>query len=174
MSEFTVSIVGEDRPGIVSAVTGALLEAGGNVENCRASILAGSFAMVLAVAVPDGVGVHDIEGLLGPTAARLGLSLGVRPAAPAPGDAGRERCVITIYGADRPGIVHGAASALADAGVNIVDLSSRLVGAPPIYVLGIEAELPDGMDPAGLEQAIRCPALTGLDMSVQSESERLL
>lgn len=174
MSEFTVSIVGEDRPGIVAAVTGALLEAGGNVENCRASILAGSFAMVLAVEVPTWVTDQDIVDLLAPTASGLGLSLGVRPAAPAPDDAGRERCVITIYGADRPGIVHGAASALAAAGVNIVDLSSRLVGEPPIYVLGIEAELPDGMDTAGLEQVIRCPDLAGLDMSVQSESERLL
>lgn len=174
MSDYTVSIVGEDRPGIVAAVTGALLEAGGNVENCRASILAGSFAMVLAVQVPEWVTDHDIVDLLAPTVSGLGLSLGVRPAAPAPGDAGRERCVITIYGADRPGIVHGAASALAGAGVNIVDLSSRLVGDPPIYVLGIEAELPDGMDADGLDQVIRCPALAGLDMSVQSESEQLL
>lgn len=174
MSEYTVSIVGEDRPGIVAAATGALLGAGGNVENCRASILAGSFAMVLAVQVPDWVTDQDIVDLLAPVSSEMGLSLGVRPAAPATHDAGRERCVVTIYGADRPGIVHGAASALAGAGVNIVDLSSRLVGDPPIYVLGIEAELPAGMTPGAMEHALRCPELAGLDMSVQSESERLL
>lgn len=174
MSEFTVSVVGQDRPGIVAAVTGRLLEATGNVENCRASILAGSFAMVLAVSVPEWVTDQDLVDLLAPIASELGLSLGVRPAAPADHHEGRERCVVTIYGADRPGIVHGAASALADAGINIMDLSSRLVGEPPIYVLGIEVELPEGGDQAALEAALRCPALAGLDVSVQAESERLL
>lgn len=174
MSEFTVSVVGQDRPGIVAAVTGRLLEAGGNVENCRASILAGSFAMVLAVGVPEWVTDQDLVDLLAPIATDLGLSLGVRRAAPAGDHAGRERSVVTIYGADRKGIVHGAASALSDAGINIVDLSSRLVGDPPIYVLGIEVELPAGTDQAALEATLRCPALQGLDVSVQSESERLL
>ncbi len=174
MNEYTLSIVGEDRPGIVAAVTGALLRAGGNVENCRAAILAGSFAMVLAVAVPDDVTGQAIVDLVGPAAADLDLSVDVRPAAPAHHDAGRERCVVTIYGADRPGIVHGAASALAAAAVNITDLSSRLVGDPPIYVLGIEAELPEGMTTTALEHAMRCPELSGLDISVQAESEQLL
>lgn len=174
MSEYTVSIVGEDRPGIVAAVTGALLGAGGNVENCRASILAGSFAMVLAVEVPEWVTDQDIVDVLRTVSTDMGLSLGVRRASPAGAAASGDRCVVTIYGADRPGIVHGAAEALAGTGVNIVDLSSRLVGDPPIYVLGIEAELPAGMGVAALEQALRCPALTGLDISVQAESERLL
>ncbi len=174
MSEYIVSIVGEDRPGIVAAVTGALLQADGNVEDCRASILAGSFAMVLAVQVPDRVTEREITDLLAPTAAGLGLSLGVRAAGPAHTDPGGDRCVVTIYGADRPGIVHGAASALAAAGVNIVDLSSRLVGTPPIYVLGIEAEVPSGMPVSAVESAMNCPDLAGLDVSVQAESERLL
>ena len=39
MNEYTVSIMGGGRHGIVAAVTGALLGAGGNVENCRAGIL---------------------------------------------------------------------------------------------------------------------------------------
>ncbi len=174
MSEYTVSIVGEDRPGIVAAVTGALLGAGGNVENCRAAILAGSFAMVLAVEVPAWVTDQDIVDLLAPASSQMGLSLGVRPAAPAQRDIDDDRCVITIYGADRPGIVHGAAEALASAGVNIVDLSSRLVGDPPIYVLGIEARPPAGMQAGAVHDALRCPELAGLDISVQAESERLL
>jgi glycine cleavage system transcriptional repressor len=174
MGEYIVSIMGEDRPGIVASVTGALLGAGGNVENCRAAILAGSFAMVLAVQVPDWLTDQDIVDLLAPVSSEMGLSLGVRSAAPSHGGSGQEQCVITIYGADRPGIVHGAARALAGAGVNIVDLSSRLVGNPPIYVLGIEARLPEGMRMGAVEDALRCPELAGLDMSVQSESERLL
>lgn len=168
-----MSVVGEDRPGIVAAVTGALLDAGANAEDCRAAILAGSFAIVLAVEVPAGTSQGDLMRALEPVTARFGLSADVRPATSGH-RAGGERCVVTIYGADRPGIVHGAAEALATTGANIADLSSRLVGDPPIYVLGIEVDLPAGMTPGALEGALRCPALAGLDVSVQSESERLL
>jgi glycine cleavage system transcriptional repressor len=170
MNDFTVSVVGEDRPGIVAAVTGALLDLDGNVENCRASILAGSFALVLA----DGATTADIESALAPTLDALGLSAGVRPCTGSHVTMSGERGVITIYGADRPGIVHGAAQALADHGVNVVDLSSRLVGDPPIYVLGIEVELPVDMTMTALENCLRCDALRGLDISVQSEDDGLL
>ena len=171
MNDFTVSVVGEDRPGIVAAVTGALLDLGGNVENCRASILSGSFAMVLAVTMPDGATVADIETALTPTLDGLGLSAGVRPCTGSHIEMTGERGVITIYGGDRPGIVHGAARALADHGVNVMDLSSRLVGDPPIYVLGIEVQLPAGMTMASLEGCLHCDALRGLDISVQSEDD---
>lgn len=174
MNEYTVSIMGGDRPGIVAAVTGALLGAGGNVENCRAGILAGSFAMVLAVEVPEWMSDQDIVDLLAPAASDLGLSLGVRPAAPAHHGTRGTRCVVSVYGGDRPGIVHGAARALADAGANIVDLSSRVTGDPPVYVLGIEVEVPEGMGAAQVADALRTPDLAGLDISVQDESERLL
>jgi glycine cleavage system transcriptional repressor len=173
MTQFTVSVVGEDRPGIVAAVTGALLDAGANAEDCRAAILAGSFAIVLSVEVPSGTSRDDLARALQPVTTEFGLSADVRPAS-AGHRSGGDRCVVTIYGADRPGIVHGAAQALAGAGANIADLSSRLVGDPAIYVLGIEVDLPAGMSPAALEGALRCPALAGLDISVQSESERLL
>ena len=174
MTDFTVSVVGEDRPGIVAAVTGALLDLGGNVENCRASILAGSFAMVLAVGVPDGTTTTDIEGALAPTLDDLGLSAGVRACTGTHFTATGEQGVITVYGADRPGIVHGAAQALADHGVNVVVLSSRLVGNPPIYVLGIEVQLPADMTWGSLENCLRCDALRGLDISVQPEDDGLL
>jgi glycine cleavage system transcriptional repressor len=68
---------------------------------------------------------------------------------------GGRRCVISVYGIDHPGIVHAVSAALAGDGVNILDLSSRAVGRPPIYTLGIEAELPEGMSVADLEARLR-------------------
>ena len=44
---------GADRPGIVAAVTGVLVEHGGNLEDTSMTILGGHFAMMLVVAVPD-------------------------------------------------------------------------------------------------------------------------
>ena len=44
-----VTAIGRDRPGIVAAITSALLEAGGNVDDSQMSILHGHFAVMLIV-----------------------------------------------------------------------------------------------------------------------------
>jgi glycine cleavage system transcriptional repressor len=170
-----VSAVGPDRPGIVAGLTGALLGLGANLEDCRAALLRGSFAMVLAVAVPDDAGPEQVRAALAPEADRLGLEVWVRESAPpAPAPAG-ERCVLSIYGADHPGIVHAVSSALAARGVNIVDLSSRIVGDPPLYVLGVEVDLPPGLAPAALEAALRPLASEQrVEVSLEVESDDVL
>jgi glycine cleavage system transcriptional repressor len=175
VTEVAVTAVGADRPGIVAALTGALLGIGGNLEDVRAALLRGSFATVLAVALPEGVGPEQVEAALRPVADELGLGLWVglaaeRPAGPAP-----ERAVLSVYGADHPGIVHGVTRALADRGANIVDLSARVVGDPPIYVLGIELELPPGVDAAALQDALAPVAEEhGVEMALEAERDEVL
>jgi glycine cleavage system transcriptional repressor len=162
--------VGSDRPGIVAAITGALLRVGGNLEDVRAALLRGSFATVLAVAVPDEVTADDVTAALRPVAVELGLGIWIGEAAPKPPGPPRPRCVLSVYGADHPGIVHGVSTALADRDVNVVDLSARLVGEPPIYVLGIEAELPEGLDPLALQADLHGVA-EGLEVELTVEPE---
>lgn len=175
MNEIVVTAVGADRPGIVAALTGALLEIGGNLEETRAALLRGSFATVLAVAVPDGTGVAEVEAALAPVAEELGLGLWVGPAAPKHGGASLQRCVVSVYGADRPGIVHGMSVALAEHRANILDLSARLVGDPPIYVLGIEVELPAGLAPDALARDLApVAAAHGVELTLEAESDEVM
>ena len=175
MNEIVVTAVGADRPGIVAAITGALLELGGNLEETRAALLRGSFATVLAVAVPDGVGREEVQAALRPVALELGLGLWVGDAAPRTEAPPLPRAVVSVYGADHPGIVHAMATALAGAGANIVDLSSRLVGDPPIYVLGIEVELPPGADAVSLRRALApVAAQSGVELAIESEDDEVL
>ena len=175
MADFAVTAVGADRPGIVAALTERLLSVGGNLADVRAALLRGSFAMVLVVAVPDEISAADLEATLEPTARELGMGIWVGPAEPPatapPGDA----CMISVYGADRPGIVSGMTAALAERQVNILDLSSRLVGDPSIYVLGIEAELPSGLSPEALEQALGPVAdQHGVELSLRAMGDDVL
>lgn len=175
MNEIVVTAVGADRPGIVAALTGALLDIGGNLEETRAALLRGSFATALAVAVPDGIGVAEVEAALAPVASALGLGVWVGPAAPKAAGTPLARSVVSVYGADRPGIVHGMAVALAEQGANIVDLSARLVGEPPIYVLGIEVEVPAALSPQRLATALGPVAATyGVEMTVEAESDEVM
>jgi glycine cleavage system transcriptional repressor len=175
VNEVAVTAVGTDRPGIVAALTGALLELGGNLEDARAALLRGSFATVLAVAVPDDVGPDGVEAALRPVADELGLGLWVGPAAPRPGGPPLPRCILSVYGADHPGIVHGITRALADRDANVVDLSARLVGDPPIYVLGMEVELPPGLDAPSLRAALEPVAEQhAVELTLEAEEDEIL
>lgn len=170
-----ITAVGSDRPGIVASITEALLALGGNLADCRAALLRGSFAVVVAAALPDDVTDDALRAALAERTGDLGLGVWIGPAdAPAAGGH-RERCVISVYGADHPGIVAAVSRALADRSVNIVDLSSRVVGDPALYVLGLEVELPDGMEPEALRAALEPVARAqGVELSVEAEAEGVL
>ena len=148
MPRFSLSAVGADRPGIVAAISGALKEAGCNLEDSTMAILQGAFAVLLVVSAPPAVTPGQLESALADAARRFDLVVAVRPLppAPAPADATGEAWVISVHGADRPGIVHAVTAALADAGGNIVDLSTHLIDAEaePVYVLTMRVTVPAG------------------------------
>lgn len=176
MAEIAVTAVGADRPGIVAALTEAVLGLGGNLTDCRAALLRGSFAVALLVTVPDDVDAAAVESALRPVAAGLGLGLWTGPAtAPHEEPAWGERCTVSVYGADHPGIAHAVTRVLADAGVNVIDLSSRVTGDPPVYLLAIEADLPPELSPAGLESRLRPVAdANQVELAVTAETDDVL
>ena len=73
-------------------------------------------------------------------------------AAPAIGD----DWTVSVYGADRPGIVHRVTSTLADAGANIVDLTTRVIGDEdrPVYAMVLDVTLPPASDGADLARRL--------------------
>src|SRR5689334_18298567 len=109
-----VTAVGADRPGIAAAVAKVLYEHGGNIEDSRMAILGGHFAMMLIVALPERVEPATLESGLSATAAALDLIVAVRPVADASrGNTGGSQYVVTVYGADKPGIVFRVCTSLA-------------------------------------------------------------
>ncbi len=172
MAHFAVTAVGADRPGIVAAVTGAFAAHGCNLEDSSMTILRGQFAMMLVVDAPAGAGAEELQAALAGPAADLDLVVTVRPAAepaPAPGperppERGGEpdlvSWTVSVYGADHPGIVHGLTSLLAERAVNIVDLSTRVIGTAevPVYTMLLEVTLPPGGDPRQLERDLEAKA----------------
>jgi glycine cleavage system transcriptional repressor len=160
MTTLAVTAIGVDRPGIVAAVTGALVDHGCNLEDTSMSILRGQFAMVLLVAAPDGLEPATLEEALTTDAATADLVVAVRRVAPAAGgdeEEDGERWTVVVYGADHPGIVHGVATTLADLGVNIVDLTTRVTSGP-IYAMVMEVALPAGLEAATVEARLTATA----------------
>lgn len=118
------------------------------------AILGGHFAMMLVVD-PGGADPAQLESALAPVGSELGLTIAVRPIEEAAVKEGvGAPHVLSVYGADRPGIVFDVTRALAEAGVNIVDLRTHVTSsAPPVYIMLLDLEVPG--DPAGLEQGLK-------------------
>src|SRR5437879_841185 len=104
---FAISAVGRDQPGIAAAVTGVLVEQGCNLEDTEMAVLRGHFAMMLLVAGPSSLGADDLEREMASVAEELDLLVAVRQVdagavEPSPGSP----WAVSVYGADRPGILH--------------------------------------------------------------------
>lgn len=70
-----VSVLGDDRVGIVAAVATALAEAGANIEDIRQSIVGGIFSMTMLVTIDEGATpFDDVQRRLN----EIGESLGVQ------------------------------------------------------------------------------------------------
>ena len=171
MPHVAVTAVGVDRPGIVAAVTGVLLEHGGNLEDTAMTRLGGHFAMVLVVEVAEDA--SSLERALVTVGEPLGLTVTVRPIAEADvaSDDGAAWAV-TVHGADRPGIVHRVTTLLADHGANIVDLATRQLttDAGTGYVVLLEVLLPPGADDTALDTALQALAADlGVDVHLRPD-----
>jgi glycine cleavage system transcriptional repressor len=156
--QLALSAVGRDRPGIVAATTEVLLRHGVNVEDSRMSILRGHFTMMLILDVPEGTDGQRLSSDLEAVANELELeAVAVGPVEPLAERAPEPTHVLSIYGVDHPGIVHQATQALADHGVNITDLETRLADGedgPPLYALLIEVVVPADADAPKLDEAL--------------------
>jgi glycine cleavage system transcriptional repressor len=154
VAHLAVSALGADRPGIVSAVTGVLVDQGCNLEDTSMSILRGRFSMMLVVAAPDAVSAEALEAALAGAAQRFELVVAVRAIDDAvPQSPGGLPYALSVYGADKPGIVHRVAAALADLGVNVVDLATRVIGGAerPVYAMLLDVTLPPGLSAEAVE-----------------------
>jgi glycine cleavage system transcriptional repressor len=158
-----VTVVGHDRPGIIADVTGALAELGGNIEDSSMTLLRGHFAMTLVVSAPAEAAV--VESRLAELVPDLSVSAGALTDTPDEAPAGRPY-VVSVHGGDRAGIVAAVTRALADAGGNVTDLTTRLAGR--LYVLVLDVELPDGCDADTLAARLRTVATgLGVDASLR-------
>jgi glycine cleavage system transcriptional repressor len=162
-----VSAVGSDRPGIVAGLTGVLVEAGGNVDDSQMSRLHGQFAVMLIVSVPDGTPIDPLRVRLDEAGRGLGLDAVTVCEVSELGRGPEPTHVVTVYGSDRPGIVHDTAQLMAEREIDITDLKTRRTesGDGHLYTLMMEVAVPG--DPADLERALAGMAeSTGVEASL--------
>ncbi len=149
---------GQDRPGIVAAITRVLLESHCNIEDSQMARLGPSFAMMLMIRMPEGMVSQQLGERLGGAAGELGLHLDLqdlRPEEASDTRSDRPKQLIHVYGADRQGIVHRITKRLADHSVNVTNLHTEVIHHDtPLYVMLIEVEVPPFVDTGQLQDEL--------------------
>ena len=178
MRHYALTAVGRDRPGIVAGITAVLLAHEVNVEDSQMTILRGHFTMMLIVAVGDEVDDTDLSADLRAVGQELGLELlTIAVVDELAGDEDAEPShIVSVYGVDHPGIVHAVSYALAERGITITDLTTRLVGEvdEPIYALMMEVAIPAEAADDVAKALAAAGAVQGVEVSVrQLEADAL-
>jgi glycine cleavage system transcriptional repressor len=169
MSLLAVTVIGHDRPGIVAETTAALAGIGGNLEDSTMTLLRGNFAMLLLVRADADE--QQVRSALAGLEADGRLSVEVRQVSDdgeePPGPVARATpYVLSVHGADRPGIVSALTGVVAAAQGNITDLTTRLTG--DLYVLLAEVSLPERTDVDALRSLLTTTAYElGVDVSLR-------
>ena len=161
---YMLTVIGKDRPGIVSHVTAALYDSGCDLGESSMLRLGDSFTIMMMVKFSGNT--HAMQQIVAPVAESMGLHLHVDKI-----DGHLHRHIepdvhIAVYGADRPGIVAHVTGSLAEAGLNIVNMDTDVAGTKeePIYIMHIDGVAGEGI-----------PALeSALDIVIQEGVEATL
>lgn len=180
MAEIVLTVIGDDRPGLVDALAQAVTDAGGSWTRSHMSRLGGKFAGIAVVSIDaakeDALDQHleaiRSSGLLQVVTSMM-ASDGLVSEASVEVDDGR-LLALQLVGADRPGIVSEIAGVLADNGVSIVELESATSNAPMSGELLFEASLMLSAPPALATDTLQ-QALEGLanELMVDIELDRI-
>jgi glycine cleavage system regulatory protein len=123
-----LTFIGRDRPGLVNAISQRVAAAGGTWLESRLAHLAGEFAGILLVGVPEA-NVQDFSTALRDLEAS-GLRITIERSAGASEPASARIVELSLVGHERPGIVRDVTQALTQLGVNIEEFESGVEAAP--------------------------------------------
>lgn len=142
-----ISALGTDRPGIVHALSKAVLAHNGNILDSRMSVMGGEFAVLMLVSGSEET-LANLEKDRADMAHELGLLLTLKrtqPRAPRPSARPYE---VRVEAMDNPGIVHDITHYFSSRAISIEDCQTTTYPAPHTgttmfslhMVLSVEAE----------------------------------
>lgn len=120
-----LTVIGDDRPGLVGELSSAISSYQGNWLESSMAHLAGKFAGIVQVAVP----IANVAGLEAALHQLAGLKVTAEVSVATIAGKGR-RLKLSLVGHDRIGIVREVSQVLAHHAVNVEDLTTRTASAP--------------------------------------------
>jgi glycine cleavage system regulatory protein len=149
-------VIGTDRPGLVEALSQTIASHDANWVESRMARLAGQFAGILRVTVPEGA-ADSLRAELEALSAR-GLRVIVETTTEVPRDDALRVLRLELVGSDRPGIIREVSQALSDSGVNVDELHTECSSAPmaggSLFRATARLQPPAGLDVEDLRTAL--------------------
>lgn len=153
MKTFVINIIGPDRPGIVRQISALLKQHQGSWQGSSLSRLAGQFAGIIEVQLPES----DYAALSQQLGTISDLHIHTVEAADE-SPLLDEPVVLRVTANDRPGIIDELSQAIERCGANILHLESWCASAPnwgsALFVAELEIVLPEQLDHDGLRAQI--------------------
>lgn len=149
MTSLVLTVIGDDRAGLVEALADVVSAHGGNWEHSQMAELAGKFAGIVVVSVPDDraeeltSSLHELDGL---------LEVSAHPGADAADAEEWGHLRIDLLGNDHPGIVRDVSAVLARHNLSIEEMTTESRDAPMaggrLFEAHVVVRVPPGGEPA--------------------------
>jgi glycine cleavage system regulatory protein len=159
-TSLVLTVIGPDRPGLVSALSDTIAAGGGNWLDSRMASLAGQFAGILLVDVA-AERVAELRAALERLEGQ-GLRMVVEQGPDAAIAVGGRMLKLELIGHDRPGIVRDISRTLAERQVSISDFHTARASASfsgeAMFKASAVLRLPPGLDERALQSALEALA----------------
>lgn len=125
MTSLVLTVIAQDKPGLVELLSETIANHKGNWQESSMSRLAGQFAGILIIEVPQGnsealtAALNDLQS--------QGLNVNVQASKDAAPEETYQHVTIELIGHDKPGIVREISHALNSLKINVESLSTELV-----------------------------------------------
>jgi glycine cleavage system regulatory protein len=152
---FVLTIISDDKPGIVEKIAEVINKYQGNWLGSNLSYLAGKFAGIVEYSVNDNQA--DELSLQLKILAQRGMTVVIAPVETSlsPVLASHR---FSVVGNDRPGIIREISQAFAIQGINVVELSSKCSSAPhvgtPLFEAWGKVSIPAATDVVAFESSL--------------------
>jgi glycine cleavage system regulatory protein len=150
-----LTAIGDDKPGLVEQLAQTVAANSGNWLESSMSQLAGKFAGILRVSVPDERAeklVKELEGLSD------SLKLIIERVSSENAEETSNTLNLSLVGNDRPGIIRDISAALAKEHVNVEELSTECTIAPmsgeTLFNAKVRMQVPSDLDLDRLQRGL--------------------
>ncbi|WP_413110902.1 glycine cleavage system protein R [Thaumasiovibrio sp. DFM-14] len=144
MKHLIISVIGKDTPGLVNTLSASVYRHQGSWQASRFTQLAGQFAGIMQISLPD----ENKRALIADLKTNQHLQIHI-----VDGDESlpnKAQFSVAVSGNDRPGIIQQVSQLLSQNGINICQLKSKTESAPnwgyPLFYAQFQINLPTEID----------------------------
>lgn len=165
---FLISLVCDDRTGLIAAVTGRLFDLGGNLGDTNFAVLGTGATFTSLVELPDHFDADTVRAELAALSEAAGAEIEVtltdRPTAHAP--MGAASHIVTVAGGDQPGLIARVAEVFGEFGANIINMEAGRERG--VYAMRFAVAIP----PDASEKCLATVANTAEGMNLTCHSQK--